>query len=152
MKLSTITSILLLTGSAVAQMPGMQATRVQVEKATTGMDMIFRRSIGHVEAIRKVQVRAAVEGFLLETKYKEGSIVNEGDILFEINPVRYKAAYRQAQATLKEVSAQIIYAENNYKRLRALAATHAASAENVESALARLEGLKAQLIEAEANL
>ncbi|MBR5523479.1 MAG: efflux RND transporter periplasmic adaptor subunit [Akkermansia sp.] len=152
MKLSTITSILLLAGSAVAQMPGMQATRVQVEKATTGMDMIFRRSIGHVEAIRKVQVRAAVEGFLLETKYKEGSIVNEGDILFEINPVRYKAAYRQAQATLKEVSAQIIYAENNYKRLRALAATHAASAENVESALARLEGLKAQLIEAEANL
>ncbi|MBQ9836227.1 MAG: efflux RND transporter periplasmic adaptor subunit [Akkermansia sp.] len=152
MKLSVLTSILLLTGSALAQMPGMPATRVQVEKATTGLDMIFRRSIGHVEAIRKVQVKAAVEGFLLETKFKEGSIVNEGDVLFEINPIRYKAAFDQAQATLKEINAQIIYAENNHKRLRALANSHAASVETVESALARLEGLKAKKIEAEANL
>ncbi len=151
MKLSVIMSILLLVGNALAQMPGAQATRVQVEKATTGLDMIFRRSIGHMEAIRKVQVRAAVEGFLQEAKFKEGSIVKEGDILFEINPIRYKAAHQQAQATLKEINAQIIYAENNYKRLRALAATHAASLENVESALARLEGLKAKKIEAEAN-
>ena len=149
MKLSVLTSILLLTGSVLAQMP---ATRVQVEKATTGLDMIFRRSIGHVEAIRKVQVKAAVEGFLLETKFKEGSIVNEGDVLFEINPIRYKAAFDQAQATLKEINAQIIYAENNHKRLRALANSHAASVETVESALARLEGLKAKKIEAEANL
>lgn len=152
MKLSVLTSILLLTGSVLAQMPGMPATRVQVEKATTGLDMIFRRSIGHVEAIRKVQVKSAVEGFLLEAKYKEGSIVNEGDVLFEINPIRYKAAFDQAQATLKEINAQIIYAENNHKRLRALAQSHAASVENVESALAKLEGLKAKKIEAEANL
>lgn len=144
--------MLLLASSALAQMPGAQATRVQVEKATTGLDMIFRRSIGHVEAIHKVQVRAAVEGFLMETKFKEGSIVKEGDVLFEINPIRYKAAFNQAQATLKEINARIIYAENNYKRLQVLANTHAASVENVESALARLEGLKAQKIEAEANL
>lgn len=152
MKSVVWTSLLVLAGSVAAQMPGMPATRVQVEKATTGMDMIFRRSIGHVEAMRKVQVRAAVEGFLMESKFKEGSIVHEGDVLFEINPIRYKAAHRQAQATLKEINAQIIYAENNYKRLRALAHAHAASVENVESALARLEGLKATKIEAEANL
>ncbi|MBQ4614700.1 MAG: efflux RND transporter periplasmic adaptor subunit [Akkermansia sp.] len=152
MKLRVLTSVLLLAGSALAQMPGTPATRVQVEKATTGLDMIFRRSIGHVEAIRKVQVRSAVEGFLMEAKFKEGSIVQEGDVLFEINPIRYKAAFAQAQATLKEINARIIYAENNYKRLKALASSHAASVENVESALARLEGLKAQKIEAEANL
>lgn len=152
MKLSIISSILILASCAAAQMPGVQATRVQVEKATTGLDMIFRRSIGHVEAVRKVQVKAAVEGFLQETKFKEGSIVNEGDILFEINPIRYKAAHQKAQAALKEISAQITYAENNYKRLLALSATHAASVENVESALARLEGLKAKKIEAQANL
>ncbi|MBQ1960597.1 MAG: efflux RND transporter periplasmic adaptor subunit [Akkermansia sp.] len=153
MKLSVLTSMcILMAGSVLAQMPGAPAPRVQVEKATTGLDMIFRRSIGHVEAIRKVQVKAAVEGFLLETKYKEGSIVNEGDVLFEINPIRYKAAFEQAQATLKEINAQIIYADNNHKRLRALAQSHAASVENVESALARLEGLKAKKIEAEANL
>ena len=105
MKLRVLTSVLLLAGSALAQMPGTPATRVQVEKATTGLDMIFRRSIGHVEAIRKVQVRSAVEGFLMEAKFKEGSIVQEGDVLFEINPIRYKAAFTQAQATLKEINA-----------------------------------------------
>lgn len=60
----SLTSVLV-CGTAWAQMP-MLTPHVRVKKATRGQDRIMRRSIGHAEAIRKVQVRPAVEGFLSE--------------------------------------------------------------------------------------
>ncbi len=142
-----------LAGScALAQMPGPRAVHVQAECATSGKDRIARRSIGHVEAIRTVDIRSAVAGFLLETSFKEGSMVNEGDVLFRINPVRYEAAVRQCEATLSELAAKISYAENNYQRLSRLQANQAASAEDAETALSSLEELRARVAGAQADL
>lgn len=132
----------LLAGVVHGQMPG-TAEHVQVEKVTLGKDRITRKSIGHMEAIRTVSVKAPVEGFLKARNFEEGSIVKEGDVLFEIDPVRYKAAVQQAEAAVTEIEAQIVYAEKNCKRLQRLAAAHATSVEATESALARLEELKA---------
>lgn len=129
-----------------------QAEHVQVERATTGKDYVARRSIGQVEAIRTVNVRAAVEGFLTETAFQEGASVKEGDVLFRIDPLRYQAAVQQAEATLARIDAQIIYATNNYKRLSALARSQATSEEETESALAKLEELKASRAGAQADL
>lgn len=146
-----ILTLALLAGQAFGQMPG-GAEHVQVEKVTKGKDRIYRKSIGHTEAIHTVNVKPAVEGFLQEMKFQEGSIVKEGDVLFEINPIRYKAAVQQAEAALAQIEAQIIYAENNYKRLSRLSAAQATSKEDTETALATLEELKASKAGAEADL
>lgn len=153
MKLTTRTIMMLaiLSGSAMAQMQR-GAEYVQVEKVTIGKDRIYRKSIGHTEAIRTVRVKPAVEGFLKEIKFREGSIVQEGDILFEIDPIRYQAAVQQAEAALMQIESQIVYAQNNYKRMAQLSQTMATSQENAETALATLEELKASKAEAEANL
>ena len=74
-----------LIGAALAQMP---AATVQVERATQGRDLLMRRSIGHAEAIKTVKVRTAVEGFLHEIVAKEGSMVEKGDVLYRIYPLR----------------------------------------------------------------
>ncbi len=145
-------ALMLLAGTAFGQMPGRQAEYVQVEKATTGKDRIIRRSIGHVEAIQTVHVRTAVEGFLLEPRFREGSLVQEGDVLFEIEPTRYRAIVQQAEAELEQIDAQIVYARNNYERLSRLAATAATSREDTESAHTRLEELRASRAGAEAEL
>lgn len=153
MKVTTraIFTLALLAGYAFGQTPG-GAEHVQVEKVTKGKDRISRKSIGHTEAIHTVNVKPAVEGFLQEMKFQEGSIVKEGDVLFEINPIRYKAAVQQAEAALAQIEAQIIYAENNYKRLSQLSAALATSKEDTETALATLEELKASKAGAEADL
>lgn len=144
--------LLLTCSSALGQRPGRPAEYVQVEQATTGIDRISRKSIGHVEAMRTVHVRSAVEGFLKEPRFKEGSIVHEGDILFEIEPNRYRAAVQQAEAALAQIDAQIIYSSNNYARLSRLSKIQATSQEDTESAFARLEELKASRAGAEADL
>lgn len=141
----------LLALSAEAQM-GRQAAHVQVETVSIGRDRITRKSIGHMEAIRSVAVRSAVEGYLLEPRFQEGSIVQEGDILFEIDPTRYRAAVQQAEAALEEIDARIVYAENNHRRLAGLSQRQAASVEETESAEARLEELRASRAGAEAEL
>lgn len=134
-----------------AQMPG-ATQHVQVEKVTLGKDRITRKSIGRMEAIKSVDVKAAVEGFIQQPHFKEGDIVTKGELLFEIDAERYQAVVQQKEAALEQIQAQIIYARNRKNRFERLAATNATSAEEAESANTRLEELVASEAEAKANL
>ena len=49
-------------------------------------------------AVDSVEVRARVWGYLDKINFKEGSLVEKGDVLFEIDPRTYQAAVEQAQA------------------------------------------------------
>lgn len=151
MTLNTVFVLALGAYQVSAQMPGM-TQHVQVEKVTLGMDKISRKSIGHMEAIKSVDVKAAVEGFILEPLFKEGDIIHEGELLFEINPIRYKAVVQQKEAALEEIRAQILYAKSRKARYERLASTNATSEEEAETASARLEELKAEEAQAIANL
>lgn len=133
-------------------MPGGAASHVQVERAVQGKDCIVRKSIAHAESISTVNISAAVAGYLKEVKFKEGSIVKAGDVLMVIDPIRYQAAEQKARAAVAQLEAQIIYAGNRYMRLSRLAEQQAASREDMESALATLEELKAKRVAAQANL
>lgn len=149
---STLATLLVLGGTAAAQMPGNMVTYVQAEKATAGRDKIVRKSIGRAEAVRNVTVRAAVEGRLSKVHFQEGAMVKEGDILLEIDPLRYEAAVKQAEAAVAQLEAQLVYAGSRYKRLATLQAQQAASREDTETAKAALEELKARKAGAEAEL
>ena len=138
-----------LIGAALAQMP---AATVQVERATQGRDLLMRRSIGHAEAIKTVKVRTAVEGFLHEIVAKEGSMVEKGDVLYRIYPLQYEAAVKQCEATLAELDAQLKYSIARHSRLQALEQRQATSREDVETAAAKVEELKARRAGAEAEL
>ncbi len=139
-------------GTAVAQMPGAAAPTVLVEKVTTGVDKVERRSIGLMEPINTVLVRTAVEGYLIECAVEEGSVVQKGDVLFRIDPTRYQAVVDQAQATLNQIEAKMTYAQSRYDRLKTLVDMKATSQEDKETAHAMLQELKATKLEAEAKL
>ncbi|MBR5185441.1 MAG: efflux RND transporter periplasmic adaptor subunit, partial [Akkermansia sp.] len=143
---------LLLCGAATAQMPGKMVTYVQAEKAVPGQDKIVRKSIGRTEAVRHVTIRSAVEGHMVKVHFQEGAMVRKGDLLLEIDPLRYTAAVKQAEASVAQLDAQIVYATGRYKRLATLAAQQAASREDMETAKASMEELKARRAGAEAEL
>ena len=142
---------LTLAGLASAQMPGKMVTYVQAEKATAGRDKVVRKSIGRTESIRYVTVRAAIEGRLEKVHFQEGSMVNKGDLLMQIDPLRYEAAVKQAEAAVAQLEAQLVYATSRYTRLAKLSAQQAASREDTESAKATVEELKARKAGAEAE-
>ena len=60
-------------------------------------------TVGYVTA----QIRARVAGYLISQKYKEGTLVKAGDLLFEIDPRPYQIALNQARAQLKTTESQL---------------------------------------------
>ncbi len=55
---------------------------------------------GRTEAVKSVEIRARVDGYLVNMPFKEGADVKAGDLLFEIDPRPYQATYDQAVAQL----------------------------------------------------
>src|SRR2546427_9108597 len=53
------------------------------------------RAVGNVEPYSIVQIKAQVGGPLVSVKFTEGTNVNQGDLLFEIDPRPFREALRQ---------------------------------------------------------
>ena len=95
--------------------------------------------MGTVEASRSVQIRAQVTGVIMAKPYEEGSMVQQGDVLFKIDTTSYSAAYRSAQAQLADAQAREANAERNLNRLRPLLADSAVARRDVDDATAELQ-------------
>lgn len=58
------------------------------------------QTIGTVQAYSSVEMKSMVTGPLIQIGFKEGDIVNQGQVLFVIDPRSYRAVLDQAKATL----------------------------------------------------
>src|SRR5690606_17319423 len=68
---------------------------------------LTRELPGRVSAYRVAEVRARVDGIVLERRFTEGSDVKEGQVLFQIDPAPYRAALQSAQAQLARAQATV---------------------------------------------
>ena len=100
---------------------------------------------------KETEVRAQVSGILLKRNYVEGSRVEEGSVLFQIDPKPYVVALDQAKAKLSQANAQYTNAKTQWQRTEELFKEGFASAKSRDEALAAMDSLKAsvQLAEAE---
>jgi RND family efflux transporter MFP subunit len=87
---------------------------------------------GRIAAVQSVEVRARVRGHLIKVNFKDGELVKQGDLLFEIDPRPYQASLDAAQAQKAAAEASLKLAKAEYARSSSLARTGAASREEVE--------------------
>jgi RND family efflux transporter MFP subunit len=78
---------------------------------------------GRFEAVKSVEVRARVSGYLDSVAFQDGAIVQKGDRLFVIDPRPYKAALDQSEANLVSAQARFNFAENDLERAESLRRT-----------------------------
>ena len=69
-----------------------------------------------VVAMQRVDLAPEVSGEILEVCCADGAIVNAGDVLFRLNPIRYKSALKNAQAKVAECKSRKLYADSNFAR------------------------------------
>ena len=69
---------------------------------------VYGEWIGTLAGQVNADVKAQVSGYLLTRKYKEGSYVKKGQLLFEIDPRPFQAALDQAKGQLAQAQAQLI--------------------------------------------
>ena len=60
----------------------------------------YREFVARTEASKEANLRARVEGELLERRFREGSFVEKGQVLLRIDPAAYEAALSSAKADL----------------------------------------------------
>lgn len=120
---------------------------------------LTRDPVGRLAPFRSADVRARVAGVLLERVYVEGKDVNEGDVLFRIDPAPLRATLAQAQATLAQAQASYTNARIAARRGHELApknyisksdldnleATERSAAAAVQAARAAVDGARIDL-------
>ena len=107
--------------------------------------------VGHIEAIQSVDLRARVEGFLEQVKFKEGSDVNAGDILFVIEQAPYQAKVDADKANVTQATATLTRARQYLQRVKTVR-SGGVSATDIDNAVAAELNARAQLQEAKAKL
>jgi RND family efflux transporter MFP subunit len=93
---------------------------------------------GRLSALKTVEVRARVSGYIKEAPFKEGDLVHEGDLLFQIDPRSYQADLNQALANLKLAEAQCEVQEKNAERAKSLQRSRVIPTEDYDTILATL--------------
>jgi len=131
-------------------------TVVQVESRDVPVHMEWS---GQVLAKDAVDVRARVEGYLKERDFKEGSLVEKGQLLFVIDPQPFKEDLSQAQANLESAQAQLAKANADLKRYKELIEQEVISRSQFDSVktdqatlVAKVKQLKAAVETAKINL
>ncbi|MGL4551086.1 MAG: efflux RND transporter periplasmic adaptor subunit [Gemmataceae bacterium] len=87
---------------------------------------------GYTRAVKTVEVRARVTGYLDKVNFKDGADIKEGDLLFLIDPRTYQAEADKAEAMLKSSEATLERLTSDVRRGRTLASGRAISSEELE--------------------
>jgi len=114
---------------------------------------------GRVSAFRIAEIRPQVNGIIQKRLFTEGSDVKEGDILYQIDPAPYKAAYDNAKAALSKAEANLPSLRSRAERYKELVTIKAVSEQEYDDAFsafkqgeADVEYWKAQVEMAKINL
>lgn len=107
--------------------------------------------VGRLAPYRSADVRARVPGVLERRVYQEGSDVQEGDVLFRIDPAQLQAALGTAQGAQAQAQANAINAKSAADRARQLAPTSFISRSDLDNALAAERSAEAALQAARAS-
>lgn len=115
--------------------------------------------IGFAKSSHPVEIRARVEGYLDQIAYDESKMVQQGQLLFQLDPSQFIAQVERAKGEVAKQKALLANANLTVDRLTPLYEKKAASKKDLDNAIASklsteamLQSAYAQLMEAQLNL
>ena len=107
---------------------------------------------GRVRASMTAEIRPQVSGIIQERLFQEGSFVEKGQQLYQIDPARYEADYQRAMANLQSALAELENAKVLKGRYQPLIDDSAVSEQELDNATARVKQARAAVSLAEAEV
>jgi membrane fusion protein (multidrug efflux system) len=107
---------------------------------------------GRTNAYRISEVRPQVNGIILRRAFEEGAEVKGGELLYQIDPAPYQAAYDSARAALARANAAVETARQRADRYRGLVAAQAVSRQDYDDAVATFDQARADVASAQASV
>jgi membrane fusion protein (multidrug efflux system) len=115
--------------------------------------------VAQTESSQQVNVVARVSGFLDRIAYREGELVKEGTLMFQLDPKPFQAQLDAAKGELQSQQARLATAKANFDRVKPLAEQDAVSQADLDrakgdfdSATAAVYSAQAKMKEADLNL
>ncbi len=135
-----------------AAAPSQPPPEVDVVEVVTQPMVLSESFTGRVEAAETVELRARVSGYIQEVAFVEGDLVEQGELLFLIDPRPYQARVSAAQADLAQARSQLAQASSEAERARVLLGRQAISQEVHDQRQSALNNNRAMVAAAEAAL
>ncbi|EBG0212933.1 multidrug efflux RND transporter periplasmic adaptor subunit AcrA [Salmonella enterica subsp. enterica serovar Louisiana] len=132
------------------QQGGQQMPEVGVVTLKTEPLQITTELPGRTVAYRIAEVRPQVSGIILKRNFVEGSDIEAGVSLYQIDPATYQATYDSAKGDLAKAQAAANIAELTVKRYQKLLGTQYISKQEYDQALADAQQATAAVVAAKA--
>lgn len=100
---------------------------------------------GRTSAYLIAEVRPQVSGIIKKRLFTEGTDVKAGEVLYQIDPAAYEAAYDTAKALLAKAEANLVPARLKADRYRELVKINAVSQQDYDDAIAALKQAEADV-------
>jgi len=127
-----------------------QAPEVGVVTVKAAPLQITTELPGRTTAYRIAEVRPQVSGIILKRNFTEGSDVEAGVSLYQIDPATYQAAYDSAKGDLAKAQAAANIAQMTLNRYKKLLGTRYISQQDYDTAQADAQQANASVIAAKA--
>jgi multidrug efflux system membrane fusion protein len=125
---------------------------VVVATAKQGDVPIYLSGIGTVIAYNTVDIKAHVDGVILNMNFREGDDVNANDPLVTIDPTPYQAQVERWQAVKQKAQAQLGNAKSNLARSEKLRINNYTTEKQIDEHAALVDQYAAEVAEAEAQI
>lgn len=135
-------------GKAMKNKPAPSVTVQEIENQSVIRNF---EAPGRVVSKYRVDVLARISGYLQKSYFNEGDYVKAGQILFLIEPTEYANAANVAGANVKNLNAQLTYAEKQLARAAELVKKDYIAKAQYDQLLSQRDALKAQLASAQAS-
>lgn len=122
---------------------------VQVVQRDTQITQDF---VGQTRGSTDIPIRARVEGYLLSRNFLEGRSVEEGQLLYTIDPAPFRSKVVGAEGQLAEARTMLAKARADLARIEPLAKMKAVSQQDLDGAVAQRDAALGAVQAAEAQL
>nr|WP_244120021.1 efflux RND transporter periplasmic adaptor subunit [Burkholderia gladioli] len=135
-------------GAAPSAGPGAAGAAVDVGVETVAPQRIVEQTelSGRLSALKVSDVRPQIGGIVQRRLFTEGTDVKAGQVLYQIDPATYQAAYDQARGTLAKAEATLASARTKAYRYAQLVKINAVSGQDNDDAIAAVREDQADVI------
>jgi membrane fusion protein (multidrug efflux system) len=129
--------------------PAPEVSVITVESRSIPYTPVF---VAQTESSRQVNIVARVSGFLERIAYREGELIKQGQLMFQLDPKPFQAQLNAARGELESQQARYTMAQVTYGRVKPLADQDALPQIDLDRAKGELDAAKAAVFSAQAKV